>query len=292
MSDFAEATNVPRRGRTEIPVEGAGGALTAPGSEVQVDTQLADAIATGCDLESLLSRILSGAVRLAEAELGLIVVALRDAPGREVVSVAGTDEVAVGEWLPVTKGLRLAADRPVTTMDASKERRMGLRAIGEKLGARGIAVVALRHSRGLLGNLVVGRREPWRCRKHRILVRHACYASIAIQIAQLKSEIQPNGAPAILSEVPRVIPSQPAAASSAASRGWGRRKGPLHVTPREEEVLELLIDGRTYKEIGSALDISPRTVEHYVERLKVRFNQPRLAALTSFVAAKKLIPST
>ncbi|MBY0373880.1 MAG: LuxR C-terminal-related transcriptional regulator, partial [Bryobacteraceae bacterium] len=35
----------------------------------------------------------------------------------------------------------------------------------------------------------------------------------------------------------------------------------IEVTPRQREVLQLLAEGKSAKEIGALLDISPRTVE-------------------------------
>lgn len=53
------------------------------------------------------------------------------------------------------------------------------------------------------------------------------------------------------------------------------------LTVREEEVLSLLLDGRSYKEIGNALDIVERTVKAHVAHLLAKFqvsNRHELAA--------------
>ena len=53
------------------------------------------------------------------------------------------------------------------------------------------------------------------------------------------------------------------------------------LTVREEEVLSLMLDGRSYKEIGTALDIVERTVKAHVAHLLVKFqvaNRHELAA--------------
>jgi DNA-binding CsgD family transcriptional regulator len=44
--------------------------------------------------------------------------------------------------------------------------------------------------------------------------------------------------------------------------------GPL--SEREREVAALLVDGKTYKEIGEQLFISAKTVEHHVARMRQR----------------------
>jgi DNA-binding CsgD family transcriptional regulator len=48
---------------------------------------------------------------------------------------------------------------------------------------------------------------------------------------------------------------------------------------REREVVRLLLDGATVKEVAARLELSPRTVETYLQRLKTREHQPRVHAL-------------
>lgn len=48
--------------------------------------------------------------------------------------------------------------------------------------------------------------------------------------------------------------------------------GSVSLTPREQECLEYTIKGYTAKQIAKKLDISPRTVEEYLNQLKVKFN--------------------
>ena len=42
---------------------------------------------------------------------------------------------------------------------------------------------------------------------------------------------------------------------------------PIHLTPREREILELLVDGLGDAEIAHALGLSPRTVSWYIGEL-------------------------
>jgi DNA-binding CsgD family transcriptional regulator len=48
--------------------------------------------------------------------------------------------------------------------------------------------------------------------------------------------------------------------------------GPLHsqLSDREREVARLVVEGRTYREIGGRLFISAKTVEHHVSRMRQR----------------------
>jgi len=46
-------------------------------------------------------------------------------------------------------------------------------------------------------------------------------------------------------------------------QGAESRETALHLTPRQREILQLLAEGRSAKEIGATLGISPRTVEFH-----------------------------
>ena len=84
-----------------------------------------------------------------------------------------------------------------------------------------------------------------------------------------------GGPPLRLSEQSRKV-------EGAAVTGTG---APPHLSRREREIVDLLIAGQTYKQVGARLDISARTVEHYVERLKQRFHHHRLCALSGYLVA-------
>ncbi len=56
------------------------------------------------------------------------------------------------------------------------------------------------------------------------------------------------------------------------------------LSEREVEVARLVLDGRTHKEIGAQLYISPKTVEHHVARIRVKVGATDRA---EFVAALK-----
>jgi DNA-binding CsgD family transcriptional regulator len=42
------------------------------------------------------------------------------------------------------------------------------------------------------------------------------------------------------------------------------------LSEREKEVARLVLDGKTYREIGEAIYISPRTAEHHIARMRRR----------------------
>ncbi len=80
---------------------------------------------------------------------------------------------------------------------------------------------------------------------------------------------------------------------SAALRGEleeEQRRGNLGLlTPREREVLVLIADGRTNKEIAGELGISPRTVETHRESLMRKLRIHTVAGLTRFAIEAGLI---
>lgn len=51
-----------------------------------------------------------------------------------------------------------------------------------------------------------------------------------------------------------------------------RFKTDVDLTRRQKQILSELCDGKTYKEIGETLDISPRTVRYHVEELMHHFH--------------------
>jgi DNA-binding CsgD family transcriptional regulator len=61
------------------------------------------------------------------------------------------------------------------------------------------------------------------------------------------------------------------------------------LSPREREVLALVASGDTNKEIGSALGISPRTVESHRESLVKKLKIRTVAELTRFAVETGLV---
>jgi len=60
----------------------------------------------------------------------------------------------------------------------------------------------------------------------------------------------------------------------------------LGVTAREADVLRLVADGLTNKEIGERLFLSPRTVEKHVERLLAKTGAGNRAQLVALAARR------
>jgi two-component system, NarL family, response regulator NreC len=61
------------------------------------------------------------------------------------------------------------------------------------------------------------------------------------------------------------------------------------LTPREKEVLQLLAEGKTNKDVASVLDISPYTVESHRTNLMQKLNLHNTAEIVLYAVRKKLI---
>lgn len=69
------------------------------------------------------------------------------------------------------------------------------------------------------------------------------------------------------------------AAGASAARQAETQRRMARLTPRERQVLALVVDGRHNREVAAALGISPRTVEVYKARLMDKLDVERLPDL-------------
>ena len=72
-------------------------------------------------------------------------------------------------------------------------------------------------------------------------------------------------------------------------RGNGEASGPRHLTNREREVLILIADGLSNKEIACQLGVGVRTVETHRERIMRKLDIHNVAGLTKFAIARGLV---
>ncbi len=68
-----------------------------------------------------------------------------------------------------------------------------------------------------------------------------------------------------------------------------RHTADIRFTPREKQVLQLLVDGHSDREIASALTVSPRTVQNTVSRLLLKTGVSNRVALTVRVLERMLL---
>src|SRR6202042_2591161 len=69
------------------------------------------------------------------------------------------------------------------------------------------------------------------------------------------------------------------------------RENPLGLTPREQEVLELLCEGRTNAGIAAKLVISPKTVDHHVSSVLAKLGVPNRADAAAAAKRAAVIPA-
>jgi DNA-binding NarL/FixJ family response regulator len=71
---------------------------------------------------------------------------------------------------------------------------------------------------------------------------------------------------------------------------FGLRGSPVErLTPRERDVLRLLADGRSNKDIAGALHISPKTAETHRARLMAKLNVHSIVELVRYAIRNKII---
>ncbi|WP_289019870.1 helix-turn-helix transcriptional regulator [uncultured Ornithinimicrobium sp.] len=94
---------------------------------------------------------------------------------------------------------------------------------------------------------------------------------VAARLLECARALRP-AAPAAPSPQPRPQPGPAGRARGEDAAGRPRHNGHRHLqlTEREREVAQLVLEGRTYRQVGEALYLSAKTVEHHVARIRRR----------------------
>jgi len=83
--------------------------------------------------------------------------------------------------------------------------------------------------------------------------------------------------------------SPTAAATSATVHQSSYQSQPTPLTRREQEIVRLVAEGKSNKEISSLLAISVRTVETYRSRLMLKLQAPSIAHLVQYAIKNRMI---
>ncbi len=68
-----------------------------------------------------------------------------------------------------------------------------------------------------------------------------------------------------------------------------RNKNPNHLTLRQKEVLQLLVEGRSMKEVGYILNVTPRTVAFHKYSIMEQLHLHSSADLIRFAVSNSLV---
>lgn len=63
----------------------------------------------------------------------------------------------------------------------------------------------------------------------------------------------------------------------------------VHLTPREEQVLHLVVEGKSTKMIAQELKIAPRTVDGHIERMRFRLGASNRCHMVGLAAEMGLL---
>ena len=67
------------------------------------------------------------------------------------------------------------------------------------------------------------------------------------------------------------------------------RPAPVHLTTRETEVVQLIGGGLSSKQVAARLGIAPRTVETYIEHVRLKMNATNRSHMVALAVADRLI---
>ncbi len=111
------------------------------------------------------------------------------------------------------------------------------------------------------------------------VLKHSAPAELVLAVRaalQGRTFISPDIAGQLLGTVNQAAPGSPDPVAA--------------ITPRQREILQLLAEGRSAKEIGSALDLSARTVEDHKYRLMEALGIENSAELIHFAIKHGIVP--
>jgi DNA-binding NarL/FixJ family response regulator len=80
-----------------------------------------------------------------------------------------------------------------------------------------------------------------------------------------------------------------AAASHLLSDAGGRSPASSSLSPREREILQMIAEGRSSKQISGLLDVAVKTVENHRANLMAKLHMHDVASLTRYAAGRGMV---
>ena len=241
--------------------------------------------------DGVLPSIARGAARLCQTPLAAISLLAKSRKELEIklVDVVGTAGLISEHILPIEGslgGMVIDSGRIFRSSDVWYDPRPITRALARRKRARAVLIVPLAPRSGLVGTLVVASGVPRRfspCDEG-VLRDYAHVATAAMGECILRAQLREAAAHAMAVGAGRFPVAERDRLTPADSAPGEKTTGCLSLTPRERDIVALLVTGQTCKEVAAELTLSVHTVQHYIERLKLRFGQKTLHGLVSALA--------
>src|ERR1700756_995896 len=119
-------------------------------------------------------------------------------------------------------------------------------------------------------------------------------AAAALELGKIGFVLKHSAGQELLKAIDHVLHGKPYLTPKLRTEDWVERKSrarqfSTEMTPRQKEVVQLLGEGRTMKEIAGLLDLSEKTVEFHKHHVMQAFNLENNAALVLFALKQGLI---
>lgn len=119
-------------------------------------------------------------------------------------------------------------------------------------------------------------------------------AAAALELGAVGYVLKNDASSELLHAVSEVLRGRPYVTAKVRSENWAVREERARqfakdLTPRQEEVLQLLAEGRSMKEIADILKVSEKTVEFHKYHIMQAFNLKNNAEMVRFALKRNLI---
>ncbi len=245
----------------------------------------------------MLGRVVREAAHLCGAPLAAMTMRAACRDRLALLSVFGTNGVIVEGPLPIGQSLNgdvIMSGRSFRSSDVWRDVPASISDIARRNRVRGLLIAPLPIRDAVAGTIALARRAPWHfsARDESVLQEFARSVSAPMERVwslavswRLSSFVQGDHHETKL-RAPR---RQAGVGVSFAAQSQPTPPARYHLTPRERDILRLLLADHTCRQIASTLGLSQRTVEHYLDRLKLRFGKATLHGLATLVLAHSLL---